>query len=74
MNWGLELGPKDQWLYGPGQIITLCGLRLSPSENRKRDSDGKKWIGGREGRREGEGGRRDAGRVGAKIKALHFNL
>lgn len=26
---------QDRWLYGPGQIITPCGLRLSQGENRK---------------------------------------
>lgn len=58
-----ELGtgtqPQDRWLYGPGQIITLCGLRLSPGENRKTESDGKRGTGG---------GREREGGVGQRLK------
>lgn len=61
---------QDRWLYGSGQIITLGGLRLSPGENRKRESDGKKGIGGERAGEEGRGG----GGGGAKIKVLRSNL
>ncbi len=49
---------QDRWLYGPGQIIALCGLRLSAGENRKRESDGGRGIGGdREGEKGSERGK-----------------
>lgn len=32
---GTGIQSQDRWLYGPGQIITLCGLALPPSENGK---------------------------------------
>lgn len=69
---GTATQSQDRWLYGPGQIITLCGLRLSPGEDRKRDSDGKRGIGGDREKENGEGEREREAE--AKIKVLLSNL